>query len=555
MRLQKQHVVLFSFAKPYMLKSILALVMNLVGLGLGLFPPLITMRIIDHGIKSGSVKTICIYISLCIGAVLLSRGSSFACEMLMNWIQRGILVDMRTAVYKKLLILDYKLFKEQHSSKLFMRVTGDIDNLQSLLSMQIVHTLSNLIFMVVVIVIMFKMSWMMTLLSLTILPLFFFSYNLLMKGVFDLGRRVQESKENLIGNIKDDIAGIQLVRSAGAEKKRSQLASLKIQSVEGLRLQLMKRSALANLSTTGIDILGIGILWGAGSYFVLQGQATVGTLVAFSGLFSMVYGPIRNLCQVIFSFNTSLASAERIYEILGSEEEVSTGTKEITQFTSDLTLKDVSFRYGLDAPWVFRNLNISIEKGKSYALTGANGSGKTTLFNLLSRLYNPTSGEILMDKVPIHEYHQGSYRKLFGYVSQVPVFFDDTIQYNMSLEDIEYSPQEILDALEKSSAMDFIKELPQGLQTKMGENGDFLSGGQKQRLSIARALLGNPQILLFDESDSNIDKDSQDVVFETVERLRKEHTLIFITHSPKILSYVDEVIRFDPAGVTTVVNN
>jgi ABC-type multidrug transport system fused ATPase/permease subunit len=543
------------FMRPYLIRSLSVLLLTFMGLGFGLLPPLLMVRIIDAGIQRNSAHMLLVLVAICALAIAAMRASRVAAQLVSMRIHRKIFVDLRLSLYRRLQVLDMHYFKQRHSAELLTRITFDVDNMESLLTRRLINVLSNFVVIIAVFIMMSRLSWQLTLLSLGIIPLFVITYLFLARGAFTLSKKVQKGRETLLSTLKDDIASIQLMKLFNLEKHRSEIISSHINVMEQSRMQLSVISSLASLSEAGINIAGILILWGIGGYLIIKGITTLGVIVGFSGLYSRIHAPLQSLFTSYFSIHSSLASAERVFEVLDAHPRIDLGGGyELNSPPEMIRFSHITFSYDKDKTPIFQNLSLCIPRGSSVALVGSNGSGKTTFLNLLLRLYDPDEGDIFIDEVCLRDYALHTVRQHIGFVSQDPFFFDDTVHYNLTLGRTDLTIDQIHSAVSMAHALDLIESLPLGYETRIGENGVRLSTGQKQRLAIARALIGEPWILVFDEPSANIDLISQNAILESIKTLCSNHkyTLIMVTHSPEMLRFVDAILLFESGNVKEI---
>lgn len=536
---------IYAYLHPFAGKCAGILFLTLVSLSMGILSPLLTVRIIDDALAQQSVEMLLLYTLLMIAAMFLARISGFAADIISTKVTRNIFIDLRSALYRHLQLQHMQYFTDQHSSGILSRLVTDVDNMQFLLTKQFINLITSFVVVAVVMILMFTLSINLAVISLLILPLFFLTYTFLMRDVYTISKEVQENKENLLCALKEDLNSIQAVKAFSAEQHRRKIVDLHVDSVESSRMRLSIKGAIASLSASGIDIVGTLVLWLAGGFFVIQGKTTLGTLIGFSGLYKLIYNPLRSLFQSFFTIQSSLASAHRVFEILDSAPcEVEEGLRLMDIPPKMIEFNQISFRYHENQQFILNNISLCIESGTSIALVGANGSGKTSFLKLLVRLYEPTTGTIVFDGIPIQAFSLKSLRSHIGYVSQDPLFFDDTILYNITFGRSDITHKQIQSALAIAHLNDYIDSLPDGIQTPIGENGIRLSSGQKQRLAIARALVGEPWILIFDEPQANIDPESKQAIFEAVRSLKSTRTLFIVTHSLDLLKNTDKVMVF-----------
>jgi subfamily B ATP-binding cassette protein MsbA len=300
--------------------------------------------------------------------------------------------------------------------------------------------------------------------------------------------------------------------------------------------------------------VGMALIIGYGGYQVIQGKTTPGTFFSFMTAMFMMYAPVRNLSRVNNTLQQAIAAAERVFNTLdqGTERDLDTGTREIGGIRQGMELRDVTFQYEGAEVQAVRHVSLEVRSGEVIALVGSSGSGKSTLVNLILRFYEPTSGRILIDGVDIREFRLASLRSLVGMVSQDVILFDDTVRNNIAYGKAAASMEEIEAAARTAYADDFIRRLPEGYETWVGEKGVRLSGGEKQRIAIARALLRNPPLLILDEATSALDSTSEFVVQKAIDHLMKGRTTWVIAHRLATVRNADRIAVLEGGEVVEV---
>jgi subfamily B ATP-binding cassette protein MsbA len=400
---------------------------------------------------------------------------------------------------------------------------------------------------VVYIAILFSISWKLTLLALVILPILAVALQPMLKKLRKGNLRRGNVHGEMTSVLQETIAGIRIVKSFGTEayeEKRFGEGSNKYarSSVRLTRLSLLAAPITEIVGT----VIAVLVLWLGAREVLVAGSMTGATLLAFLTLVLRLLQPLKQLSAMRTTAQSSLASAERLFEILDSPAEFQRdrGTRDRASFDRDIRFEKVSFAY--DGNPVLSNIDLEVRKGEVVALVGPSGAGKSTLVDLIPRFYEPASGRILLDGVDTREIKLPALRALTGIVSQETVLFNDTARNNIAygMPD-KYTQAQIEAAARAGNAHDFIMELPNGYDTVLGERGTRLSGGQRQRLAIARALLSDPPILILDEATSALDTESERLVQEAVDRLLQGRTVFVIAHRLSTISHADQIIFLD----------
>jgi subfamily B ATP-binding cassette protein MsbA len=486
-------------------------------------------------------------ILLVLAAVVLKNLLIWVAGQFGATLQEYVTRDLRNSVYRHLAHLPLGYFTQMKAGQILSRVINDTFETRLILTQIVTQSLQSASLVLVYIAILFSISWKLSLIALIILPLLGVSLQPMLKKLRKGNLRRGNQHGEMTSVLQETIGGIRLVKAAGTEAYEERRFAEGSNKYARSSLRLTRLALLAPPIT---EIIGTGIavlvLW-IGAWQVLQsGTMTGATLLAFLTLVLRLLQPLKQLSQMRTTAQSSLASAERLFEILDSPAEFQRdrGTRERVTFDRDLKFENVGFSYG-DAP-VLSNINLAARKGEVIALVGPSGSGKSTLVDLIPRFYEPTDGRILIDGIDTREIRLPALRGLTGIVSQETVLFHDTVRNNIAYgADGRYTQQQIEDAARAANAHTFISELPNGYDTMLGERGTRLSGGQRQRLAIARALLTDPPILILDEATSALDTESERLVQEAVDRLLQGRTVFVIAHRLSTIAHADQIIFLD----------
>jgi len=462
-------------------------------------------------------------------------------------LQEYVTRDLRNSVYRHLAHLPLGYFTQMKAGQILSRVINDTFETRLILTQIVTQSLQSASLVFVYIAILFSISWQLSLIALVILPLLGLSLQPMLRKL----RRGNLRRGNVHGEmtsvLQETISGIRLVKASGAEAYEEARFAEGSNKYARSSLKLTRLALLAPPITEIIGtLIAVLILW-IGAWQVLStGSMTGATLLAFLTLVLRLLQPLKQLSQMRTTAQSSLASAERLFEILDSpaEFQLDRGTRETAQFERDLRFEGVSFSYG-DAP-VLKDIDLTARKGEVVALVGPSGSGKSTLVDLIPRFYEPVQGRIALDGVDTREIRLPALRALTGIVSQETVLFHDTVRNNIAYgAPGEYTQAQIEASAEAANAHSFIVELPQGYDTLLGERGTRLSGGQRQRLAIARALLTDPPILILDEATSALDTESERLVQEAIDRLLRGRTVFVIAHRLSTIARADQILVLD----------
>ena len=469
--------------------------------------------------------------------------------MINNTFEQKVIFDIRSDLYEKLQRLPLKWFDNRPTGDIMTRVAEDVTSMERVLIDGIEQGLVALLQIIAVSLVMFLIN--PTLAAWAIVPVpFLFIGAMIYTSTRDRYRAVRKATSEMNALLNDNIAGIGQIKAYTMERgelKRFNAASDKVRRAT---LRTMFAWAIYNPSMSFIGGIGFILVIGFGGNLALQGQMSPGEITAFLLYLTLFYEPVGRLHQLNQMLQSGRAAAERVFEILDSEDEPGlAGGRELkVPIDGRVVYKDVNFTYG-DGNEAICEVDLSAEPGQTIALVGPTGAGKTTLINLLTRFYEYDSGEILIDDVNIKTISKESLRSAIGYVTQESFLFNGTVRDNLLIANREASEEQIWEALKIANAYDFVKKLLSGLDTEVGERGVKLSVGEKQRVSIARALLRNPPILLLDEATASVDTETERLIQQALERLMKDRTSFVIAHRLSTVRGADYIYVLDNGTV------
>lgn len=459
------------------------------------------------------------------------------------YLKNGVLTDLRKNIYKHIIELPISFYSKRKKGDIMARVLGDINEMQNsffILLELIVREPLTIIFSLVV---MFSISWQLSIFVLLFIPISGFLISSIGKRLKRQSLRAQQESGQLISTVEETLTGLKIVKSYNAEitfKKRFTNSAdriLKLVNKIGLK------NNLAGPLSEVLGIITIAILLWYGGKLVLIEKVIEGT--TFIGFMALAYGiltPAKAISKASYRVKNGVAAADRVFEILFHEDTMPDHKNAIklSGFNDKIELKNVSFKY--ENEYVLKDFSMTVKKGQSVALVGQSGSGKSTIANLLTRFYDVNKGTISIDGNDIKNTTKTSLRSQIGLVTQDSILFNNSIKNNLKIGKDSATDQEIIEALKVANAWEFVKELPEGIETNIGDAGNSLSGGQKQRLSIARAVLKNAPILILDEATSALDTESERLVQDALEKMMKNRTSVVIAHRLSTIQNADHII-------------
>lgn len=478
-------------------------------------------------------------------AFLLKNIFAFIEFYLMTYIEQKVVKDLREESYEKIINQSLGFFHKHKTGDLISSITNDINSVNVAVNRSFTKIIRDPILIIVYVVILFNISWQLSLVAIIVLPLTTLIVRAIGNSLRRRSARVQEKISDITSVLQETISGIKVVKAFAMEKyenerfrkKTSDHFKAVIKQIRSLRLASPISESIAVAVMVGVILYG-GVL-------VLQGNGLhAEDFMRFLFILFAILDPLKSLAEVNNNVQVALASGKRIFELIDKPIKVveKPNAIEIKEFKSSIKYENVSFKYNSESEEVLTNINFEVKKNQKIALVGSSGSGKTTILNLLPRFYDVESGSIKIDGIDIREYSLASLRSLMGIVTQEVILFNDTVKSNIAYGLDNYSMGQIERAASLANALEFIKELPSGFDTIIGERGLLLSGGQRQRISIARAILKDPPILIFDEATSSLDSESEQLIQQAIENLVKDRTVLVIAHRLSSIINSDKII-------------
>jgi len=462
-------------------------------------------------------------------------------------LQEFVVRDLRDALYSHLLRLPLPWFTRNKVGQVISRILNDTNNAKAVVTELVTRSMWSSAQIIATIIGMFALSWKLSLAALVVAPLAIGALQPVLRKLRKGYRRLGNDQGELTSLVQEVVSGVRLIKSYGAEPGEQQrFVSRNAAFARGYvrigRLSLLSGPVTETLGT----FTAVAVLWFGARLVLVEGTLGDSELIVFLVWVMRLLQPLKQLSQVQPAAQQSLASAERIFEILDAPAETATdrGTVTAPTFASEIRFDDVTFAYDDNAE-ALRGVSFTARKGEVIALVGASGAGKSTLVDLIPRFIEPTRGRITMDGVDLRQIRLDALRALTGIVSQDTVLFNDTVRANVSFGRTEATQDQLDAAARAANALSFIEALPEGWETNLGERGTRLSGGQRQRLAIARALLSDPPILILDEATSALDAESERLVQEAIDRLLQGRTVFVIAHRLATIQHADRILVFE----------
>ena len=493
--------------------------------------------------NNGAQYALLLVVTIVISTFLLKNVSNYLASFHMMHLQNGVLSDLRKTMYEKIIQLPISYYSEKRKGDVMARMLGDVGVVQGSFFMVLELIVKEPLTIVFSIIMMFTFSWKLTLFVFIFIPISGFIISKIGKNLKAKSLKAQNEGGFLISIVEESLSGLKVVKSYNAESTFKNKFDESVNRLLKLSNSIGKKNNLAGPMSEVMGIITIAILLWYGGRLVLIDKSLEGTVfLAFMGLAYNILTPAKAISKASYAVKNGIAAAERVFEILEQDNTISSKENAIIKKTFDDTLiiENINFRYQEEN--VLKNFSLEVQKGKTVALVGQSGSGKSTIANLLTRFYDVNEGSIKIDNVDIKDMNLQSLRGLMGLVTQDSILFNDTIKNNILLGKQNATDEEIIAALKIANAYEFVKDLPNGIETNIGDAGGKLSGGQKQRLSIARAVLKNPPIMILDEATSALDTESEKFVQVALENMMQNRTSIVIAHRLSTIQKADKIV-------------
>jgi subfamily B ATP-binding cassette protein MsbA len=499
--------------------------------------------------NDGPQFALILVVSLVIITFLFKNLFNYLASNHLMHLKNGVLKDLRTTMYDKIIELPVSYYSEKRRGDIMARMLGDVNEVQnsffSILEL-IVKEPMTIIFTIVT---MFAISIKLTLFVFIFIPISGFIISKIGKSLKAKSERAQFEGGYLISIVEESLSGLKVVKSYNAEHNFKQKFNNSVTRLLKLSNSIGRKNNLASPFSEFMGIIVIAVLLWFGGNMVLVDKLDNGKAVlegaqflVYMGLAYNILTPAKSISKASYSVKSGLAAAQRVFEVLEVENTITDKPDAINKETFDknITIENINFRYEQDN--ILTNFSLEVPKGKTVALVGQSGSGKSTIANLLTRFYDVQEGSINIDGINLKDMTMNSLRQMIGLVTQDSILFNDTIKNNILIGKPNASDEEIINALKVANAYEFVKDLPNGIETNIGDAGGKLSGGQKQRISIARAVLKNPPIMILDEATSALDTESEKFVQVALENMMQNRTSIVIAHRLSTIQKADKIV-------------
>lgn len=541
---------ILSYIKPYMHRLIFAMFCTIMAAAGNLYIPWIIKDMIDEVLadKNGTMLN---WIAASIIAIFVVRGLFwYGQNYLMSYVGQSVIVDIRAAVFKKLQRLSVSFYDKNKTGTIMSYVTNDVNALQSAMVENTIEMITEGFILIGSVVAMIYLDWRLTLFTVCTFPVVLWFMEFFGKKIRKTGGRIQECTADITSVLQESVASARVIKSFVREDY--EVDRFDVENRANFRANMKNAQLMATLTPVVELVAAIGvtmIIWYGGNN-VINGTITAGSLVAFLTYAVNISNPIKRLTRVIGNIQKALAAAQRVFMIIDMPEEIaeSRDAKQLPEVSGKVEFQNVSFAYD-DKGNVITDLSFSVKPGEVIAIVGPSGAGKSTIANLLPRFYDVNKGDIKIDGHSVREVTLDSLREQVGIVPQETMLFNGSVYNNILYGRLDATKEEIEAAAKAANAHDFIMQLTDGYETKLGDRGVNLSGGQRQRIAIARAILKNPRILILDEATSALDTESERVVQEALDRLMVGRTSFVIAHRLSTVKNADKILVLEKGNL------
>lgn len=542
----KNYLRLLNYIKPYTKTIITAIFCIIVAAASNLYVPWIIKDMIDKVLAEKDMEMLN-YISIGIVVVFLIRGIFyFAQSYLVSYVGQRVVIDIRGQLYRKFQRLPLAYYDNHRTGELMSYISNDVAALQNAMVDKLIELITESSIFVGSLAMMFYLDWKLSLLTFAVVPMVGQAMKIFGRKLKRSGTLIQERLADMTAFLQESLAAVRVVKSFVREQHEIERYDRENErnfeaAMLNIRLMSMLTPTVEFLAALAVTV----IVW-FGGYEVVEGKITAGALVAFLTYAVNLANPVKRISRVFGTLQQAMAAADRVFELMDLPETIGDKpeAKPLSRVTGSVKVENVSFSYGEDAP-ALRNISFEVKPGQMVAFVGPSGAGKSTIANLLPRFYDVTEGSILVEGMDVRDVTLSSLREQIGIVPQETMLFSGSVWDNIRYGRLDATDEEVVEAAKAANADEFIRQLPEGYDTKLGERGVNISGGQRQRLAIARAILKDPQILILDEATSALDTESEKVVQAALDRLMVGRTSFVIAHRLSTILGADRILVID----------
>ncbi|MFB5197252.1 ABC transporter ATP-binding protein [Neobacillus sp. KR4-4] len=549
------------FVKPYRFQVIGTIIIGVIKFSIPLMIPLLIKYVVDDIVGSHTLshdekleKLLFILVIMLVVFVILRPPIEYYRQYFAQWTSSKILYDIRDTMYTHIQKLSFKYFSNNRAGEIISRVINDVEQTKTFVISGLMNLWLDIATIIIAIILMFSMSVKLTFVSILLFPLYAFSISYFFGNLRKLTRQRSQALAEVQSYLHERVQGMPVIKSFAIEDFEQGQFDKQNKNFLEKALQHTSWNAKAFSAVNTITDIAPLIVIGYSAYLVIQNQLSLGTMVAFFAYIDKLYNPLRRLVNSSTTITQSFASMDRVFEFLDEKYDIvdSPDAQVCNQVHGDISFENVSFSYEANEERVLKDINLHVKKGETIALVGMSGGGKSTLVSLIPRFYDVTSGRITLDGIDIRNFKVQSLRDKIGVVFQDNLLFSESVMDNILLAKPDASEEEVYMAAKAANADEFILNLSEGYNTRVGERGVKLSGGQKQRVAIARVFLKNPPILILDEATSALDLESEHAIQESLEALAKDRTTFIVAHRLSTITHANRIVLIEHGQIVEI---
>jgi ATP-binding cassette, subfamily B, putative efflux pump len=549
-----------AFVKPYKWQIFWTILIGLAKFGIPLLTPLILKYVVDDIIQTSLPfdekmnKLYWLMGGAAVVFVVLRPPIEYWRQYYAQWVGSKILYDIRDKMFDHIQRLSLRFYSNNKSGEIISRVIHDVEQTKTFVITGLMNVWLDMATIIIAVAIMFSMDFWLTIVALSMLPVYAFSVKFFYARLRQLTKDRSQALAEVQGHLHERVQGMSVIRSFALEEHEQVQFDKRNSKFLNRAMDHTKWNAKTfSVVNTVTDIAPLLVI-GFAAYQAITGNITIGALFAFVAYMDRLYNPLRRLVNSSTTLTQSIASMDRMFEFLDESYDIedSPGAKPINHVKGALEFENVSFSYNEKEEDVLHNVSLSVTPGETIALVGMSGGGKSSLISLIPRFYDVTEGSLKLDGTDIRDLQVRSLRDKIGMVLQDNILFSESVRANILMGNPEASDDAMISAAKAANAHDFIMNLPEGYDTKIGERGVKLSGGQKQRVAISRVFLKNPPILILDEATSALDLESEHLIQEALEKLAKDRTTFIVAHRLSTITHADRIIVIDHGKIVEI---
>jgi ATP-binding cassette, subfamily B, putative efflux pump len=549
------------FVKPYRWQIIATIIIGIIKFSIPLIIPMLIKYVVDDIVQNPELipdekikKLLFILSVMFIIFVILRPPIEYYRQYFAQWTSNKILYDIRNMMYRHIQKLSFKYYSNNRAGEIISRVINDVEQTKTFVVTGLMNLWLDVATIIIAIFLMFSLDIKLTFVSILLFPLYAFSIKYFFGNLRRLTRIRSQALADVQSYLHERVQGMPVIKSFAIEKHEQALFDKQNQNFLDKALNHTSWNAKSFSAVNTITDIAPLIVIGYSAYLVIQGQLSLGTMIAFFAYIDKLYNPLRRLVNSSTTITQSFASMDRVFEFLDEKYDITDekDAVDLKQVKGNIIFENVSFSYHENKDMVLKNINLNVKKGETIALVGMSGGGKSTLVSLIPRFYDVTEGRILLDGTDIRRFRVQSLRDKIGVVFQDNFLFSESVRDNILLGKPDASEEEVVQAAIAANAHEFITQLSEGYDTKVGERGVKLSGGQKQRIAIARVFLKNPPILILDEATSALDLESEHFIQEALDDLAKDRTTFIVAHRLSTITHADRIVLIEHGQIVEI---